>query len=138
MTGMFRSHVTTSGLSSSTRSSASRPSRATPTTSTKGLRLSICDTTLRTYAESSTTSARTMSAIDVLPWPDRRLHIHEGTPDLFELERGGDLQQRFRRADAQEAGGGHQPRELADHLAHPRLGKVDEYVAAHDDRDARA
>ena len=48
ITGMFRSQVTTSGRSSSTRSSASAPSRAVPTTSMNGLRDSIWATTLRT------------------------------------------------------------------------------------------
>ncbi len=38
----------TSGSISSASSSASRPSRAVPTTSTNGLRDSICVTTLRT------------------------------------------------------------------------------------------
>ena len=64
ISGMFRSRVTTSGRSCSTNSSASAPSRAAPTTSRKGLRQSICRTTLRTYAESSTISTRTTPAID--------------------------------------------------------------------------
>ena len=48
MFGIIRSHVTTSGFSASTCSSASRPSRAVPTTSTDGLRDNICVTTFRT------------------------------------------------------------------------------------------
>jgi hypothetical protein len=61
--GMLRSSVTTSGRSCSTSSSASAPSRAAPTTSRNGLRESICRTTLRTNAESSTISTRTTPLI---------------------------------------------------------------------------
>ena len=60
ISGMLRSHVMTSGRISSATSSASRPSRAVATTSRNGLRDSICVTTLRTYAESSTTRTLVM------------------------------------------------------------------------------
>jgi hypothetical protein len=48
ISGMFRSQVMTSGVSSRASSSASRPSRAVATTSTNGLRDSICVTIFRT------------------------------------------------------------------------------------------
>ena len=75
--GMFRSQVTTSGLSSAIISSASAPSRAVPTTSMNGLRESICLTTLRTYAESSTTTTRTMSVIELRSFHRAFLDVHE-------------------------------------------------------------
>ena len=48
ISGMFKSQVMTSGFSSGASSSASCPSRAVPTTSTNGLRVSICVIILRT------------------------------------------------------------------------------------------
>src|SRR6185436_1910429 len=138
ITGMFRSEVTTSGRSSCTRPSASSPSRAVPTTSTKGLRPSICDTTLRTYAESSTTSTRTISGIRLLCAGLRALDVDERAADFLELERRSDAEQRLGRGDAQVGRAWHQPRELPDDLAHSGLREIDEQVPAEDDRHARA
>ena len=55
---MIRSSVTTSGFSSAIFSSASSPSRATPTTSRSVLTASVSRSTLRANAESSTTRTR--------------------------------------------------------------------------------
>src|SRR6185436_593394 len=104
-----------SGFSSMTRSSASWPSRAVPTTSMKGLRVKIWVTTFRTYAESSTTRTR-VTLLFVISSCISTLHIDKGSIEIVEHEPIRDAQQRFGRPDEQIPGRRHLVRQNLHYL----------------------
>src|SRR5579884_1170843 len=123
---MLRSSVITSGRSCSTSSKASSPSRAAPTTSRNGLRESICRTTLRTKAESSTISTRTTPAMP----PPSLLHVHKRPADLLQLERRAHPQKRLGNPDEQITRPGHPRRKAGGDLRDGGRREVDEHVTA--------
>src|SRR5580765_2851780 len=134
--GMIRSQVTTSGFSSTTRSSASCPSRAVPTTSRNGLRVKIWVTTFRTYAESSTTRTR-VTLLFVISSCISTFHVDKGPIEIVEHEPIRHAQQRFGRPDEQIPRRRHLVGQNVHDLLDAARREIDERIAAEDHRAAR-